>query len=175
MIDENAFAKKGEMAVGVARQWNGRLGKTHNSQAGVFAAVTRDGIAALVEGELYVPEEWFAEPERCADAGMPEDIEFRTRGEMALTMIYCLRSEGLRCAYTAFDAGYGQAQRHTVDDHPILAARHEVYLRARELNSARWSGDTRNWLPIGAVNLNLERDSITKTHLVGNQIQPLAA
>ena len=107
VIDESAFAKKGDMSAGVARQWNGRLGKTDNSQVGVFAAVARDGVAALVEGELYVPEEWFAEPERCRDAGIPEGIEFRTKGEMALTMIHRLRQEGLRFAYTAFDAGYG--------------------------------------------------------------------
>lgn len=107
VIDESAFAKKGDMSAGVARQWNGRLGKTDNSQVGVFAAVARDGVAALVEGELYVPEEWFAEPERCRDAGIPEAIEFRTKGEMALTMIHRLRQEGLRFAYTAFDAGYG--------------------------------------------------------------------
>jgi len=107
VIDESAFAKKGEMSAGVARQWNGRLGKTDNSPVGVFAAVARDGVAALVEGELYVPEEWFAEPQRCRDAGMPEDIEFRTKGEMALTMIHRLRRDGLHFAYTAFDAGYG--------------------------------------------------------------------
>ena len=67
------------------------------------------------------------------------------------------------------------AQRHAGDDHAILAARHEVYLKARELNPARWSGDTRNWAPIGAVTLNPERDSIIKTHLDGAHIQPLAA
>ena len=67
------------------------------------------------------------------------------------------------------------AQRHAGDDHAILAARHDLYIRARELNPARWSGDTRNWAPIGAVTLNPERDSIIKTHLPGNNIQPLAA
>jgi len=107
VIDESAFAKKGDMSAGVARQWNGRLGKTDNSQVGVFAAVARDGVAAVVEGELYVPEAWFAAPERCLDAGMPENLEFRTKGEMALSMIHRLRSEGLHFAYTAFDAGYG--------------------------------------------------------------------
>jgi transposase InsO family protein len=67
------------------------------------------------------------------------------------------------------------AQRHAGADHAILAARHEVYLKARELNPARWSGDTRNWTPIGAVTLNPERDVIIKTHLAGLDIQPLAA
>jgi hypothetical protein len=57
----------------------------------------------------------------------------------------------------------------------ILAARHALYSRARELNPGRWSGDTRNWSPIGAVTLNPERDSIIKSHSAGNDIQPLAA
>ena len=55
LIDASAFAKKGDLSAGVARQWNGRLGKTDNSQVGVFAAVVRDRVAALVEGELSVP------------------------------------------------------------------------------------------------------------------------
>lgn len=59
------------------------------------------------------------------------------------------------------------AQRHTGDDHAILAARHALYLSARERNPARWSGDTRNWPPIDAVMLNPERDFIIKTHLAG--------
>jgi transposase InsO family protein len=67
------------------------------------------------------------------------------------------------------------AQRHVGDDHAILTARHYMYRKARELNPARWSGDTRNWTPIGAVTLNPERDSIIKTHLAGLNIQPLAA
>ncbi|PJC02658.1 MAG: IS3 family transposase, partial [Gallionellales bacterium CG_4_9_14_0_8_um_filter_59_50] len=67
------------------------------------------------------------------------------------------------------------AQRHAGDDQAILAARHALYLQSRELNPARWSGNTRNWAPIGAVTLNPERDSIIKSHLAGNDIQPLAA
>jgi SRSO17 transposase len=107
VIDESAFAKKGKMSAGVARQWNGRLGKTDNSQVGVFVAVVRDRVAALLEGELYIPKEWFADATRCEDAGIPDGLDFRTKGEMALTMIHRLRREGLRFAYTVFDAGYG--------------------------------------------------------------------
>ena len=107
VFDESAIAKKGDKSAGVARQWNGRLGKTDNSQVGVFAAVTRDGVSALVDGELYVPEDWFADPGRCREAGIPEEMEFITKGEMALAMLYRLRREGLCFAYTVFDAGYG--------------------------------------------------------------------
>lgn len=52
------------------------------------------------------------------------------------------------------------AQRHAGDDHAILAARHALYVQARERNPARWSRDTHNWTPIGAVTLNPERDSV---------------
>jgi transposase InsO family protein len=67
------------------------------------------------------------------------------------------------------------AQRHEGHDHAILAARHALYTRARELNPARWSGNARNWSPIGAVTLNPERDCIIKARSVSNDIQPLAA
>ena len=56
------------------------------------------------------------------------------------------------------------AQRHAGEDKAILAARHAVYLRAREQQPARWSGNTRNWCPIGSVTLNPERDSVIHTH-----------
>jgi transposase InsO family protein len=67
------------------------------------------------------------------------------------------------------------AQRHAGEDLPILAARHDLYMRARALNPARWSGATRNWSPIGPVTLNPERDSIVQTHSGASEIQPLAA
>ena len=52
------------------------------------------------------------------------------------------------------------AQRHAGEDRDRLAARHAVYVCAREANLRRWSGPTRNWTPIGAVTLNPERDSV---------------
>jgi len=67
------------------------------------------------------------------------------------------------------------AQRHAGDDAAILAARHALYVQARERNPRRWSGATRNWTPIEAVTLNPERDSIVKTHSGSVDIQPLAA
>ena len=67
------------------------------------------------------------------------------------------------------------AQRHGGDDAAILAARHTLYLAARETNPTRWSGNTRNWTPVGAVTLNPERDSIIKTHLATRDKQPRAA
>jgi putative transposase len=56
------------------------------------------------------------------------------------------------------------AQRHAGEDHAILAARHALYMRAREAKPARWSGSTRDWSPLGPVTLNPERDSIVAAH-----------
>ena len=67
------------------------------------------------------------------------------------------------------------AQRHAGDDYAILAARHALYVQARERNPARWSRGTRNWTPIGPVALNPERDVVaTKARRV-EELQPLAA
>ena len=67
------------------------------------------------------------------------------------------------------------AQRHAGEDRAILAARHTLYSKARALNPARWSRDTRNWSPIGAVTLNPERDCIIKAHSESLNIQLIAA
>lgn len=70
-------SKKGERSGGVARQWNGCLGKTESSQVDVFAALVRERACALVDREWFVPEHWFADQERCREpacgnAGIPD-------------------------------------------------------------------------------------------------------
>ncbi len=67
------------------------------------------------------------------------------------------------------------AQRHAGEDLAILAARHAVYTSARDLNPARWTGQTRNWTPVGVVTLNPDRDCIANAHLEDKLIPPLAA
>jgi hypothetical protein len=67
------------------------------------------------------------------------------------------------------------AERHDGRDVAILAARHALYQEARKRNPARWSGDTRDWSPVGAVTLNPERDSVVAEHLKSEDRQPLAA
>lgn len=66
-------------------------------------------------------------------------------------------------------------QRHAGEDHAILAARHALYTSSKESHPARWSGNTRNWQPIGVVTLNPERDSVISEYATENYIQQLAA
>jgi len=67
------------------------------------------------------------------------------------------------------------AQRHAGEDQAILAARHALYVEARERQPARWSRHTRNWSPTGPVTLNPERESVVATATGNTNRQPLAA
>ena len=108
VIDESGLSKKGEKSAGVARQWNGRLGKTDNCQVGVFGAITCEGVAALVDEELYLPKQWTNDPARCEQAGIPEHAwESRTKGQIAFEMVMRARRAGLQFAYSVIDGGYG--------------------------------------------------------------------
>ena len=71
LLDESAFAKKGTASAGVARQYNGRLGKVENSQVAVFGALCVGQHATLIDAELYLPESWIFDPERCEKVHIP--------------------------------------------------------------------------------------------------------
>jgi SRSO17 transposase len=87
VFDPSAFAKKGTQSVGVARQWCGRLGKVENCQVGVYLGyVSRQG-HALVDVRLYLPREWTNDRKRLKKAGVPKDVRFQTRHELALQML----------------------------------------------------------------------------------------
>ena len=66
-------------------------------------------------------------------------------------------------------------QRHTGEDHAILAARHALYTEAKERNPTRWARHTRDWSPMGPVTLNPERDSVIAEHVAQKLTQQLAA
>ena len=108
-IDETSFSKKGTASVGVARQYNGRLGKVDNCQVAVFAALGRGDRAVLAGARLYLPEEWCGDPERCRKAGIPEEARaFKTKAVLALELILHLRSIGAGFEAAVLDAGYGK-------------------------------------------------------------------
>lgn len=109
IIDETAFSKKGTKSVGVARQYNGRLGKVDNAQVAVFAAMSCGDRASLTGVRLYLPEEWCNDRKRCDDAGIPEaDRQFKSKCQLALALIEEQRALGMRFRWVALDAGYGK-------------------------------------------------------------------
>jgi SRSO17 transposase len=109
VLDESGFEKKGEHAVGVARQWNGRLGKVDNCQVGVFAAWGRGARATLIDYRLYLPERWSEDAPRCKKMGIPESFRpFKTKSELALEMVRHQRQQGIQFAWVGADGGYGK-------------------------------------------------------------------
>lgn len=110
VLDESGFAKQGKKSVGVARQWLGRLGKVDNGQVAVFGVLCRDQRATLVDTRLYLPKEWTDDPERCAEAGVPEtERGFQTKDALALAILQHARAQKLQFGWVSADAGYGKS------------------------------------------------------------------
>ena len=109
LVDESAFTKKGVKSAGVGRQWNGRLGKVENSQVGVFAGLVQGRQVALIDARLYLPQAWIDDPARCDQAKIPEAEQvFRSKSDLALTMVNEARTNGVRFAWVVADGGYGK-------------------------------------------------------------------
>ncbi|MBI1832952.1 MAG: IS701 family transposase [Planctomycetes bacterium] len=87
VFDPSGFAKKGTESVGVQRQWCGRLGKVENCQVGIYLGYVSRIEHALVDVRLYLPAEWARAKRRRKKCGVPPDICFQTRHELALEML----------------------------------------------------------------------------------------
>ena len=87
VIDESAFVKAGKQSVGVARQWCGRLGNTANCQVGVFLTGVAPAGVSLLDAQLFLTEEWIADRPRRKKTRVPEQLEFRTKPQIAVEMI----------------------------------------------------------------------------------------
>src|ERR1700722_13353725 len=75
IADDTGFLKKGTRSAGVQRQYSGTAGRTENCQVGVFLAYASRYGHAPIDRELYLPQSWTEDPERCRDAGIPQDTE----------------------------------------------------------------------------------------------------
>ena len=95
IIDDTGFAKKGTHSVGVARQYCGRLGKTDNCQVAVSLSIANERGSLPVAYQLYLPQDWASDQARRKRAGVPPEIEFRTKGAIALEQIQQALARGL--------------------------------------------------------------------------------
>jgi SRSO17 transposase len=121
-VDETGFLKKGRMSAGVARMYTGTAGRVENCQVGVFAAyVTPDGGRALADRELYLPEKWAGDRDRCRAAGIGDGVAFATKPELAWAMIARAREAGVPFAWVAGDEAYGgnPKLRARLEEHAI--------------------------------------------------------
>lgn len=110
VADPTGFAKKGKKSVGVQRQYSGTLGRVDNCQIATFLAyVTPDRDRVLLDRRLYLPKDsWIADRERCAEAGVPDDMSFKTRPEQVIEMIDAAVAAGVPFAWFTADEEFGQ-------------------------------------------------------------------
>ena len=123
VVDETGFLKKGKKSAGVARQYSGTAGRRENSQIGVFLSYASSKGAAFIDRALYLPEEWTADRVRCREAGIPDEVEFATKGELAQQMLARAFAAGVPAEWVVADTVYGydelrlwleQQQKHYV-------------------------------------------------------------
>lgn len=137
-VDETGFLKKGDKSAGVARQYTGTAGRIENSQVGVFLAYVTPQGHTLVDRELYLPEEWTQDSNRRLKAGIPEEVTFHTKPQLAHQMLQRAFEAGLRPSWVVGDEVYGRDGNLR----RFLEQRHQRYVLAVASNTYVWSGFT---------------------------------
>jgi SRSO17 transposase len=107
IIDETSDAKKGVKTPGVQRQYCGAEGKQDNCIVTVHLGLAVDDFHCLVDGELFLPEAWSNDRERCRKAGIPDTMAYRPKTDIALELYDRARANGVTFAYLTFDEWYG--------------------------------------------------------------------
>lgn len=111
IVDDSGIRKKGRHSVGVARQYCGQIGKQDNCQVAVSLSVATQQASLPVAWQLYVPAEWANDRPRRRQAGVPDEIEFQTKPQIALAQIRHALESGIAAGVVLADAAYGsQAQ-----------------------------------------------------------------
>lgn len=112
LIDESGMPKQGRHSAGVARQYCGALGKVCSSQVGVFVGYASNKGYTLVDGQLFIPEDWFGEQMAALrqEVGLPSDLTFRTKPQIAVELLQAIAAGGLlQGRWVAADALYGNS------------------------------------------------------------------
>ena len=109
IVDETGFLKKGEKSVGVGRQYTGTAGDTVNCQVGVFLAYSSEKGAAFLDRALYLPRAWTNAPARRDEAGVPAEIVFRNKVELAQEMLERAFEAEVPARWVLADSFYGRS------------------------------------------------------------------
>jgi SRSO17 transposase len=135
IVDETGFLKKGTTSAGVARQYSGTAGRIENCQIGVFLAYASGKGHALIDRELYLPKEWVENPTRCKAAGIPKEVAFATKPELARRMIARAIADGVPFAWVLGEEVYGSDRRLRID----LEQQERPFVLAIRSNEKLWS------------------------------------
>ena len=105
IIDDTSFPKQGRHSVGVGRQYSGQLGKQDNCQVAVSLSLANRHASLPVAYRLYLPQEWASDCARRRKAGVPDDVVFKTKPEIALDQLRWAHAAGLPRGIVLLDAG----------------------------------------------------------------------
>ena len=108
VLDDTGFPKKGTLSVGVARQYSGTLGRTENCQIATSLHLAGENRSGCIGLRLYLPEAWTDDRERCRTAGVPDDVAFQKKWQIALALIDQALEWGLPKRPVLADSGYGE-------------------------------------------------------------------
>ena len=107
IVDDTGFPKKGTHSVGVARQYCGQLGKQDNCRVAVSVSLATEEASIPAAYQLYLPEVWANDKERRRKAGVPQEVSFQTKPDIALAQIRSLVNEDVPRGVVLADAAYG--------------------------------------------------------------------
>jgi SRSO17 transposase len=110
IIDDTSHLKKGTHSVGVARQYAGCVGKVANCQVTPSLVLATPYAHLPVDIQLYLPQSWTDDPERRKEARIPDDIQFRTKPQLALDMLDSAQRRNLPLGVVTADTSYGNSQ-----------------------------------------------------------------
>jgi SRSO17 transposase len=108
IADETGTAKRGSKTPGVQRQYCGELGKIENCIVTVHLGVSRGRYKTLVDSDLFLPEAWEHDRERCRAAGIPNDLHYRPKWQIVLEQLDRSRANHINCDWLTFDENYGE-------------------------------------------------------------------
>jgi SRSO17 transposase len=117
VIDETACPKKGDKTPGVNRQYCGASGKIENCVVTVHLGYAVDDFHCLLSSDLFLPKIWSDDRERCRKAGIPDDVVYRPKWQIALELFDRAVANGVGFSWLTFDEGYGSKPKflHALD------------------------------------------------------------
>ena len=160
IIDDTGFPKKGRHSVGVTRQYCGQLGKQDNCQVAVTLSIANHAASLPVAYRLYLPEDWAADPIRRGKAGVPDDVGFATKPEIALKQIRAAVEAGIPQGMVLMDAGYGADTKLRTG----VSALGLCYVAGIQPNTTVWAPGTqplppKEWSGRGRPTSRMRRDA----------------
>jgi SRSO17 transposase len=134
IIDDTGFPKQGRHSVGVGRQYCGQLGKRDNCQVAVSLSLANHHASLPVAYRLYLPKDWAEDEARRGKAGVPADVSFETKQEIALKQLGWACEQGLARGVAVMDPGYG----HSAEMRAGVTAVGLTYVAGIQSNTLAW-------------------------------------